>query len=186
MIVAINMYLQAYHMYRVAALNKPEVKRLDTKSSDVLDTLQKEFPFGVRRADGTLRLYRCTEKPNSMVHLASTYETVGRCRTISANVTESRMKTAVKTKARKTNNQHRSAAASSRPTWRWRRRCSWRTTWTQPVCTVCGCIVFDCWVSVRFTRAGWRLNADFARQRESVHKVCMPDFADMQTFAKSA
>ena len=45
MIVAINMYLQAYHMYRAAALNKPEVKRLDTKSRDALDTLQKEFPF---------------------------------------------------------------------------------------------------------------------------------------------
>ena len=40
-----------------------------------------------------------------MVHWASTYRTVGRIRTISANVTESRMKTAVKTKARKTNNQ---------------------------------------------------------------------------------
>ena len=26
MIVAINMYLQAYHMYRAAALNKPEVR----------------------------------------------------------------------------------------------------------------------------------------------------------------
>ncbi len=66
---------------------------------------EKEFPFGVRRADGTLRLYWCTEKQHSMVHWASTYETVGRCRTISANVTESRMKTAVKTKARKINNQ---------------------------------------------------------------------------------
>ncbi len=31
--------------------------------------------------------------------------TMGQCRTISTNVTESRMKTAVKTKARKTNNQ---------------------------------------------------------------------------------
>ena len=30
---------------------------------------------------------------------------MGRCRTISTNVTESRMKTAVKTKAKKTNNQ---------------------------------------------------------------------------------
>ena len=105
MIMAINMYLHAYHMYRAAALNKPEVKRLDTKSRDTLDTLQKEFPYGVRRADGTLRLYWCTEKPHSMVHWASNYRTVGRCRTISANVTESRMKTAVKTKARKTNNQ---------------------------------------------------------------------------------
>ena len=105
MIVAINMYLQAYHMYRAAALNKPEVKSLDTMSRDALDTLQKEFPFGVRRADGTLRLYWCTEKPHSMVHWASNYRTVGRCRTISTNVTESRMKTAVKTKAKKTNNQ---------------------------------------------------------------------------------
>ena len=67
--------------------------------------MQKEFRFGVLRADGTLRLYLCTEKTHSMVHWASTYRTVGRCRTISANVTESRMKTAVKTKARKTNNQ---------------------------------------------------------------------------------
>ena len=49
MIVAINMYLQAYHMYRAAALKKPEVKSLDTMSRDALDTLQKEFPFGVRR-----------------------------------------------------------------------------------------------------------------------------------------
>ena len=40
-----------------------------------------------------------------MVHWASNYRTVGRCRTISTNVTESRMKTAVKTKAKKTNNQ---------------------------------------------------------------------------------
>ncbi len=106
MIVAINMYLQAYHMFREAALNKPEVKRLDNKSSDALDTLQKEFPYGVRRADldDTLRLYWCTEKPHSMVHWASTYRTVGKC-TISTNITESQMKTAVKTKAGKTNNQ---------------------------------------------------------------------------------
>jgi hypothetical protein len=78
MIVAINMYLHAYHMYRAAALNNSEVKRLDTKSRDALDTLQKEFPFGVRLADGTLSLYWCTEKPHSMVHWASTYKTVGR------------------------------------------------------------------------------------------------------------
>ncbi len=104
-IVAINIYLQVYHMFRAAALNKSEVKRLDNKSRNALDTLQKEFPYGVRRADGTLRLYWCTEKPHSMVHRASTYRTVGKCSTISTNVTESRMKTVVKTKSRKTNNQ---------------------------------------------------------------------------------
>ena len=70
-----------------------------------LATLQKEFPFGVQLADGTLRLFWCTEKPHSMVHWARNRRTVGRPRTISTNVTESRMKTAVKTKAKKTNNQ---------------------------------------------------------------------------------
>ena len=74
-------------------------------SRDALATLQKEFPFGVQLADGTLRLFWCTEKPHSMVHWASNRRTVGRPRTISTNVTESRMKTAVKTPSRKTNNQ---------------------------------------------------------------------------------
>ena len=40
-----------------------------------------------------------------MVHWASNRRTVGAPRTISTNITESRMKTAVKTKAKKTNNQ---------------------------------------------------------------------------------
>ena len=57
MIVAINKYLQAYHMYRAEALSTPEVRRLDSMSRDALATLQKEFPFGVKRADGTLRLF---------------------------------------------------------------------------------------------------------------------------------
>ena len=40
-----------------------------------------------------------------MTHWAENYETVGRIRIISTCVTESRMKSAVKTPARKTNNQ---------------------------------------------------------------------------------
>ena len=40
-----------------------------------------------------------------MTHWADNFETVGRIRIISTCVTESRMKTAVKTPARKTNNQ---------------------------------------------------------------------------------
>ena len=70
MIVAINMYLQAYHMYRAAALNKPEVKslRLDTMSRDALDTLQKEFPFGVRRADGYRQRGENQEKDSLTAH----------------------------------------------------------------------------------------------------------------------
>ncbi len=47
--VAINKYLQAYHMYRAEALGRPEVCRLNTMSSNALATLQKEFPFGVQR-----------------------------------------------------------------------------------------------------------------------------------------
>ena len=40
-----------------------------------------------------------------MTHWADNYETVGRIRIISTTVTETRMKTAVKTPSRKTNNQ---------------------------------------------------------------------------------
>ena len=101
LIVAINKYLQAYHMYRAEALSTPEVRRLDSMSRDALATLQKEFPFGVERSDGTLRLFWCTEKPHSIVHWASNLITVGLPCTISTNVTESRMKTAVKTKAKR-------------------------------------------------------------------------------------
>jgi hypothetical protein len=57
MIVAINKYLQAYHMYRAEALSRPEVSRLDTMSRDALATLQKVFPFGVQLLDGTLSLF---------------------------------------------------------------------------------------------------------------------------------
>jgi hypothetical protein len=115
--MAINKCLQVYHVSHVlvqcgledlSLSGKPEVKRLDTMSRDPLATLQKgsEFPLSVQRADGSLRLYWCTEKlPHSMVHWASNYRTVCRCLTISTNVNEGRMKMAVKTKAKKSNNQ---------------------------------------------------------------------------------
>jgi hypothetical protein len=37
MIVAINKYLQAYHMYRAEALSRPEVRRLDIELAHDLD-----------------------------------------------------------------------------------------------------------------------------------------------------
>ena len=85
----------------------PEIERLDTMSRNALDTvtLQRVFPYGVRSKNGTFRSWFCTEKPHSMTHWAENYETVGRIRIISTCVTESRMKSAVKTPARKTNNQ---------------------------------------------------------------------------------
>ena len=102
---ALNSYLHAYHMYRAEALRVPEIERLDTMSRNALDTLQRVFPYGVRSKNGTFRSWFCTEKPHSMTHWAENYETVGRIRIISTCVTESRMKSAVKTPARKTNNQ---------------------------------------------------------------------------------
>jgi hypothetical protein len=67
------------------------------------------FPFYVTLKNGTRRSLFCTEpeKPHSMTHWADNlnYYTVGRCRTASMQVTETHMKSAVKTKAKNTNNQ---------------------------------------------------------------------------------
>ena len=101
----INEYLHAYHMYRAEALTVPEITTLDTKSRQALHTLQTVFPFYVTLKNGTRRSLFCTEKPHSMTHWADNYYTVGRCRTASTQVTETRMKSAVKTKAKNTNNQ---------------------------------------------------------------------------------
>ena len=102
---ALNSYLHAYHLYRAEALRVPEIERLDTISRNALERLQRVFPYGVRYKNGTFRSWFCTEKPHSMTHWADNYSTVGRIRIISTSVTESRMKTAVKTPSRKTNNQ---------------------------------------------------------------------------------
>ena len=67
--------------------------------------LQRVFPYGVTYQNGTFRSFFCSEKPHSATHWADNYATVGRIRTMSTQVTEGRYKSAVKTKARKTNNQ---------------------------------------------------------------------------------
>ncbi len=102
---ALNSYLHAYHMYRAEALREPEIQRLDTMSRNALENLQRVFPYCVRSKNGTFRSWLCTEKPHSMTHWADNYAAVGRIWIISTSVTESRMKTAVKTPSRKTNNQ---------------------------------------------------------------------------------
>ena len=104
-IAAIQGYLRAYHMYRAEALTVLEIQRLDTVSRDAFEGLQRVFPYGVTNKNGTFRSFFCCEKPHSMTHWADNYATVGRCRTMSTQVTESRYKSTVKTKARKTNNQ---------------------------------------------------------------------------------
>ena len=117
---AIQGYLRAYHVYRAEALTVREIKQLDTMSRDALEGLQRVFPYGVTYTNGAFRSFFCCEKPHSMTHWADNYATVGRIRTMSTQVTESRYKSSVKTKARKTNNQ---ASFCGRTTWRW----SWRS-----------------------------------------------------------
>ena len=56
-------------------------------------------------SNGAFRSFFCCEKPHSMTHWADNYATVGHILTMSTQVTESRYKSSVKTKARKTNNQ---------------------------------------------------------------------------------
>ena len=74
-----------------------------------------------------------------MTHWAENYETVGRIRIISTCVTESRMKMAVKTPARKTNNQASFGGSILKNNMEveghWRRRWSCSGTWTKQVCT---------------------------------------------------
>ena len=89
---ALNEYLHAYHMYRAEAPSVTEIVTLDTKSRQALDTLhwrlQRMIPYSVTLAGGRQRSVWCTEKAHS-----------------TTQVTKTRMKSAVKTKARKTNNQ---------------------------------------------------------------------------------
>jgi len=103
-IAAIQGYLRAYHMYRAEALTVREIQLLDKVSRDAFEGLQRVFPYGVTHQNGTFRSFFCCEKPHSMTHWADNYATVGRIRTMSTQVTESRYKSTVKTKARKTNN----------------------------------------------------------------------------------
>jgi hypothetical protein len=67
---------------------------------DALENLQRVFPYGVRSKNGTFRSLFCTGKPHSMTHCPDNYATVGRIQIISTSVTETRMKTAVKTPSR--------------------------------------------------------------------------------------
>ena len=93
----VRVHAAAYHLYRAEALRVPEIERLDTISRNALENLQRVFPYGVRLQNGTFRSWFCTEKAHSMTHWADNYSAVGRIRIISTSVTESRMKTAVKT-----------------------------------------------------------------------------------------
>jgi hypothetical protein len=82
-----------------------------SRNAPALENLQRVFPYGVRSKNGTFRSWFCTEKPYSMRHCqwADNYAAVGPgasgSHMISTSVTETRMKTAVKTPSLKTNNQ---------------------------------------------------------------------------------
>ena len=63
------------------------------------------MPYSVTLAGGRQRSVWCMEKAHSMTHWGDNYNTVGSIRTATTQVTETSMKSAVKTKVRKTNNQ---------------------------------------------------------------------------------
>ncbi len=134
---ALNSYLHAYHLYRAEALRVLEIERLDTISRNALESLQRVFPYGVRYKNGTFRSWFCTEKPHSMTHWADNYSTVGCIRIISTSVTESRMKTAVKTPSRKTNNQASFGGSLLKNNMEVEAAMELKRpgTWTKPVCT---------------------------------------------------
>ena len=101
---AYNSFLHGYFMYRSRHLNVREIKRLEDKGAEILDTLQRVFPFFHKLKNGTQRSVWCTEKPHSIKHWGDTYATAGRAKNASTMVTETRMKSAVKIPAKKTNN----------------------------------------------------------------------------------
>ena len=59
--------------------------------------------YSVTLVGGRRRSVWCTEKAHSMTHWGDNYHTVGSIRTATTQVTETRMKSAVNTKACKTN-----------------------------------------------------------------------------------
>ena len=85
-------------MYRAEALRDRD-RHAGRQKTPGLDTLQQVFPYSVALAGGRQRSVWCTEKVHSMTHWGDNYHTVGRIRTVTTQVTETRMKSAVKTKA---------------------------------------------------------------------------------------
>jgi hypothetical protein len=100
---AYNKFLHGYFMYRSRHLNVREIKRLEEKGAEILDTLQRVFPFFHKLKSGAERSVWCTEKAHSIKHWGDTYATAGRAKNASTQVTETRMKSAVKVPAKKTN-----------------------------------------------------------------------------------
>ena len=97
---AYNDYLHWYSMYRSRQQTEHQVARMDTKSRDLLTTLQTVFPHFV----GTRSVW-CTEKAHSVMHSAELYREAGRCKNYSTQALETRHKSSVKAVAHKTNNQ---------------------------------------------------------------------------------
>ena len=87
---ALNEYLHAYHMYRTEALSGHQKPPGPGYAAAV-------FPYSVTLAGGRQRSGWCTEKAHSITHWGDNNHIVGSIRTATTQVTETRMKSAVKT-----------------------------------------------------------------------------------------
>ena len=110
-IIAINEWLQWYHLYRKEEPTESDVEQLTVMGRALLKTLNTTFPFTVRVGMKKLRkpdeaeLVRsmwCNEKVHSILHAPRNLMQMGRSKNISCQVTETRHK-GIKIKALKTN-----------------------------------------------------------------------------------
>ena len=93
-IMAVNEWLHWYHLYRAEEADDDSNARLTTMGNDLIDTLQRVFPYRVKvapRSDKTRSIW-CSEKVHSIVHGARNIEEMRRSRNISCQPTECKLK----------------------------------------------------------------------------------------------
>ena len=103
-IEAVNEWLHWYHMYRADELDEDSNAQMDTKGRNLIETLQRVFPYTVKvapRSDKTRSVWS-TEKVHSILHGSRRIEDMGRSRNISCQPTECKLKD-VKAKGHMTN-----------------------------------------------------------------------------------
>ena len=93
-IMAVNEWLHWYQLYRAEESDDDSNARLTTMGNDLIDTLQRVFPYRVKVAPGSdkTRPVWSTEKVHSIIHGARNIEEMGRSRNISCQPTECKLK----------------------------------------------------------------------------------------------
>jgi hypothetical protein len=93
-IMAVNEWLHWYQLYRAEESDDDSNARLTTMGNDLIDTLQRVFPYRVKvsPASDITRSVWSTEKVHSIIHGARNIEEMGRSRNISCQPTECKLK----------------------------------------------------------------------------------------------